>query len=291
VNGKFTPDPAGSMETYVASCTALALAALDSRSHDEALGQAIAFLRESQWNQEDGIRPEQDWFGGVGYGGHGRPDLSNTQFMLDALHDANVRGDDPAVQRALAFVQRCQNRRTPDAATWAQAGTGDGGFVYTVANGGESFASETAGEGRYGEKMPPGTRALRSYGSMTYAGYKSMLFAGLAPDDARVQAALAWIGSHFSMDENPGLGQQGLFYYRLAMARALLASQRDRVTDDKGVAHDWRCELIAALAAGQRPDGSWVNAKDRWMEGNADLVTAYAVLALEEAIKPSLQTQ
>ena len=289
--GKFAPDPAGSMETYVASCTALALAALDAPRHDEALREVVAFLREAQWNQDDGVRPEQDWFGGVGYGGHGRPDLSNTQFMLDALHEADVRGDDAAVQRALAFVQRCQNRKTPDAAAWAQAGSGDGGFVYTVANGGESFASEAAGEGRYGEKMPPGTRALRSYGSMTYAGYKSLLFAGLAPDDARVKAAMEWIAAHFTMDENPGLGQQGLFYYRLAMARALLAAQRDQVTDAAGKAHDWRCELIGAITANQRADGSWVNAKDRWMEGNADLVTAYAVLALEEAIKPSLQSR
>ena len=102
-DGAFAPDPAGSMETYVASCTASALTVLDSRRHGERLGQVIAFLREAQWNQDDGVRPEQDWFGGVGYGGHGRPDLSNTQFMLDALHDAEVRGDDPAVRRALAL--------------------------------------------------------------------------------------------------------------------------------------------------------------------------------------------
>jgi squalene-hopene/tetraprenyl-beta-curcumene cyclase len=159
--------------------------------------------------------------------------------------------------------------------------------VYTVANGGESFASEAAGEGRYGEKMPEGTRALRSYGSMTYAGYKSMLFAGLGRDDARVRAALEWIRAHFSMGENPGLGKQGLFYYRLAMARALLAGGADRVQDAAGASHDWRCELIAAIAGEQRADGSWVNAQDRWMEGDADLVTAYAVLALEEAIKPT----
>ncbi len=290
-DGRFSPDPAGSMETYVASCTALALAALDARAHDEALRETLAFLRAAQWDQEDGVRPEQDWFGGVGYGGHGRPDLSNTQFLLDALHDADVKGDDPAVQRALAFVQRCQNRKGPEAPAWAEAGSGDGGFVYTVANGGESFASEVAGEGRYGEKMPPGTRALRSYGSMTYAGYKSMLFAGLAPDDPRVQAAMQWIASHFTLLENPGLGKQGLFYYRLAMSRALLAAQRDRVTDASGAAHDWRCELIAALSADQRADGAWVNEKDRWMEGQPDLVTAYAVLALEEAIKPSLRTE
>jgi squalene-hopene/tetraprenyl-beta-curcumene cyclase len=202
-----------------------------------------------------------------------------------------VKADDASVQRALAFVQRCQNRKADGAAAWDEAGSGDGGFVYTVANGGESFASEVAGEGRYGEKMPPGTRALRSYGSMTYAGYKSLLFAGLAKNDPRVLAALEWITSHYTMNENPGLGQQGLFYYRLAMARALLAGGMDSIKDSAGAAHDWRCELINALVASQQADGSWVNPQDRWMEGQPDLVTAYALLAIEEAIKPTLQSQ
>jgi squalene-hopene/tetraprenyl-beta-curcumene cyclase len=287
----FAPDPSGGMETYVASCTALALTALDSPKHAEALQEVLAWLKRVQWDQAEGVRPEQDWFGGVGYGSKGRPDLSNTQMMLDALHDGRVKADDASVQRALAFVQRCQNRKADGAAAWAEAGSGDGGFVYTVANGGESFASEVAGEGRYGEKMPPGTRALRSYGSMTYAGYKSLLFAGLAKNDPRVLAALEWIASHYTMNENPGLGQQGLFYYRLAMARALLAGGMDSIKDSAGTAHDWRCELINALVASQQADGSWVNPQDRWMEGQPDLVTAYALLAIEEAIKPTLQSQ
>ena len=287
----FEPDASGGMATYVASSTALALAALDTPTHAERLREVVAWLREAQWDQGEGIRPEQDWFGGVGYGSHGRPDLSNTQFMLDALHDTGVKADDPAVQRALAFVARCQNMKAPGAPVWAGNGSGDGGFVYTVANGGESFASEAAGEGRYGEKMPEGTRALRSYGSMTYAGYKSMLFAGLERDDPRVQAALEWVRAHYSMQENPGLGKQGLFYYRLAMSRALLAGGSDFVKDIAGASHDWRCELVSAIAGEQRPDGSWVNEKDRWMEGNPELVTAYAVLALEEAIKPTRQAR
>jgi squalene-hopene/tetraprenyl-beta-curcumene cyclase len=139
--------------------------------------------------------------------------------------------------------------------------------------------------------MPAGTRALRSYGSMTYAGYKSMLFAGLSRDDARVKAALDWAAARWTMEENPGLGKQGLFYYRLALARAMSASGKDSIADSAGVRHDWRRELVDALARSQRADGSWVNDQDRWMEGEPDLVTAYAVLALEEAIKPSRQSQ
>jgi squalene-hopene/tetraprenyl-beta-curcumene cyclase len=83
--------------------------------------------------------------------------------MLDALHDARVSPDDPAVQRAMLFVTRTQNLTSTNPAEWAQRGSNDGGFVYTPANNGESFASEDAGEGRYGELIPQGQpRSLRS---------------------------------------------------------------------------------------------------------------------------------
>jgi squalene-hopene/tetraprenyl-beta-curcumene cyclase len=121
---------------------------------------------------------------------------------------------------------------------------------------------------------------------MTYAGFKSMLYAGLSPDDLRVRAAYDWIRRHFTFDENPGLGQQGLYYYYHAMSRALRVAQQHTITDVNGAAHNWREALIDALAERQRDDGSWVNEADRWMEGNPELVTAYALLALEEALKP-----
>ena len=54
------------------------------------------------------------------------------------------------------------------------------------------------------------------------------------------------------------------------------------LTDAKGQPHDWRVDLIAKLSTLQRPDGSFAGDK-KWMESNPDLVTAYVVLALEEA--------
>lgn len=290
----FQPDLGGGLANYVASMVLMGLAA----QQDAALAREVESVREwlvrNQWDQAEGIGPRADWFGGAGYGNHGRPDLSNTQLMLDALHDAGVSTDDPAVQRALVFVQRTQNVASNDA-DWAQRGAKDGGFVYTPANGGESFASDAAGEGRQGEKMPPGTRALRSYGSMTYAGFKSMLYAGLSKDDPRVTAAWDWIRTHYTFDENPGLGQQGRYYYLHAAARALLASNAiSLVPVSAGQAaapRNWRNDLVDALLAGQRPDGSWVNGADRWQEGQPDLVTTYAVLALEEAIKPVTRSE
>jgi squalene-hopene/tetraprenyl-beta-curcumene cyclase len=283
-----TPDGAyaggDGMANYVTSAVVSALTAVDGFRSREAIRTAIVSLQQNQWDQTEGLEARQDWFGGAGYGRNGRPDLSNTQMMLDALYDAGLSPAEPAFQRALAFTTRTQNLRATNAAEWAG---NDGGFVYTPANGGESMASEAAGEGRRGEKVAEGEpRSLRSYGSMTYAGFKSMLYAGLSPDDVRVRAAFDWMRRHFTFEENPGLGQQGLYYYYHTMARALRVAQQDVITDAVGVAHVWRDELIDAILARQRDDGSWRNAADRWLEAEPVLATAYALLAVEDAMKP-----
>ncbi len=287
--GRFVPDAGGTLGNYVAASIAMGLAALDRPDELGFLQVSVEWLRQNQWDHTEGLSATKDWFGGAGYGNWGRPDLSNTQMMLDALHDAGVSQDDPAVQRALAFVSRTQNLKSTNPSAWAHAGPDDGGFVYTPANGGESFASEAAGEGRYGEKVGEGApRTLRSYGSMTYAGLKSLLYAGLSPDDPRVKAARGWIALHWGFDENPGLGTQGLFYYRHAMARALAVNGERSIVDADGTPHDWRAELIQSIAAAQRADGSWVNSTTRWQEGTPELATCFALLALEEALKPDL---
>jgi squalene-hopene/tetraprenyl-beta-curcumene cyclase len=274
----------GPLANYVTSAVVSALAAVDHPELEAGLVASAAWLQESQWDQSEGLDPRQDWFGGAGYGKHGRPDLSNTQMMLEALYDAGLSPDEPAFQRALAFLSRGQNLQAVNDADWA---SDDGGFVYTPAGGGESMASEAAGEGRRGELVPAGApRSLRSYGSMTYAGFKSLLYAGLSPDDVRVRAAFDWIRRHWTFDENPGLGGQGLYYYYHAMSRALRVAQQPVITDTTGTAHNWREELIDAVVARQRPDGTWKNPADRWLEGEPEMATVFALLALEEALKP-----
>ncbi|MFO0784645.1 MAG: prenyltransferase/squalene oxidase repeat-containing protein [Phycisphaerales bacterium] len=286
MRGEFTPDPKGGLSNYVAAFVLMGLAAQQDAHLARELETVRLWLVNNQWDQAKGISPKDDWYGGAGYGRHGRPDLSNTQIMLEALHDAGASPDDPAVQRALVFVLRTQNSKQ-NPASWAQAGSGDGGFVYTPVNGGETFASEDASE-----KLPEGAaKTLRSYGSMTYAGFKSMLYAGLAPKDERVLAAYDWIRRHFTFDQNPGLGAQGHFYYLHAMARALNAAGQAVIVDADGKPHNWRDELADALLVRQRTDGAWVNTADRWQESQPDLVTAYSVLALQEALKPVLRAQ
>lgn len=276
----------GPLATYVVASVTSAMVSLQDAQFDELIQDGVERLRTYQWDSGEGLHMEQDWYGGAGYGNRGRPDLSNTQFMLDALHDAGIKSDDPAFQKAAIFITRCQNLNSTNSSEWAG---NDGGFVYTAANGGESLASEVAGNGRHGNaNLQPGERrSLRSYGSMTYAGFKSLLYAGLGPNDPRTRAAMDWMRRHWTFEENPGLGQQGYYYYLYTMSRALNASGLDVIRSTDGQVHDWRVELSDALLRRQRSDGSWSNPTDRWLEGRTDLATIYAVLALEESLKPN----
>jgi squalene-hopene/tetraprenyl-beta-curcumene cyclase len=232
------------------------------------------FLKGKQWDEAEGKGKDSDFYGGAGYGGNNsRPDLSNTAFMMEALRDTGLPADDPALQKALVFVSRCQNLKSEfNDRPWAGK-VNDGGFVYTAANGGQSMAGGKADD----------AGGLRSYASMTYAGLKSMIYAGLKEDDPRVKAAVDYIRKHYSVDENPGLGQAGLYYYYQTFAKALSLLGKTTLVDDKGVSHDWRADLVGALAKRQNADGSWVNPADRFMEGDPNLVTSYGLLALAYA--------
>ncbi len=263
------------------------LAISQEAEYQAAIHKALAYLRSTQWSDKiqgvpESLRVANDKdprYGGFGYGKAARPDLSNTQFAIEALRDAGVKTDDPAYAAALKFATRCQNFSETNDQPWAG---NDGGFVYTPASGGLSPA---------GDYILGGRRMLRSYGSMTYAGLKSMVYAGLSHDDPRVKAAWSWISRNFTVDENPGMAASGpenakggLFYYYYTMARALSAYGEPVIIDPQGHKHDWRAELIQKIATLQAPDGSFVGQR-RWMEDSPVLVTSYTVIALEEAKK------
>jgi len=252
--------------------TCLAMLCLVEANRDgrykKLLDRAEAFVKDLQWDGNEGHDRSSTSFGGAGYGKHNRPDLSNTNFLIEALKSVGTGPDDPAMQRALAFVSRCQNLETEYNDTKFAAKNPDGGFYYTAAAGGSSQAGETTSGG------------LRSYGSMTYAGLKSMIYAGVEPGDPRVQAAFRWAQQHYTIEENPGLGDSGLYYYFHTFAKALDAIGEEAIVDAAGTKHHWRQELIDELARRQQPDGSWLNSNQRWLESDPNLVTGYVLLTL-----------
>ena len=244
--------------------------------YDKLIENAEEFLKHNQWTEAQGQNVSSPNYGGAGYGKHKRPDLSNTQFLVDALRAAGTGPDDEAMKKALIFVSRCQNLESQhNTLPWA-AKNPDGGFYYTAAAGGESQAGKTPNGG------------LRSYGSMTYAGLKSMIHAGVDQDDPRVKAAIKWIQQNYDLSSNPGMGNSGLYYYYHVFAKALDAAKVDVLVDAEGKPHDWRRDLAAKLLERQRSDGSWLNEDSRWLEGEPSLVTGYVLLALSYC-KPAIE--
>jgi squalene-hopene/tetraprenyl-beta-curcumene cyclase len=268
-------DPAVGLQNYVTSINVMALCAADRDSYKLVIADAVKFLKKLQWDEEEGKKPSDDFYGGAGYDSKSRPDLSNTQLFLDALREAGVPPDDPALKKAMRFVSRCQNLKSEhNDRPWAGK-INDGSFIYTAAGGGETKVDVTDG-------------SLPGYGSMTYAGIKSLIYCGVSKDDPRIQKAYEWIQKHYTVDANPGMTPQaahrGLYYYYHTMAKCLDTLGIDQVEvihpDGKKELRDWRADLTAALAKRQRADGSWVNDLDRWMEGDPNLVTGYALMAL-----------
>lgn len=271
------------LRTYETSLSILGLVEAKNHTGDEefakrldaAIAKARDYLVHLQADEEEGVQPSDPSYGGIGYEGKMHTDLSNTQTVLEALDAAGLPKDHPFYEKARTFIGRCQNFKEANDQAWAG---NDAGFVYSP---GVSKAGEV--------ERPDGTKGLRSYGSMTYAGLKSYIHAGLTPKDPRVKAAYDWITSHYSIDENPEMGMQGYFYYLHTFAKTFSVLGMDAVEDSEGVVHDWRSELCEKLVELQTKEGedagSWVNETDRWWEGDPVLVTSYVIHALEYALE------
>jgi squalene-hopene/tetraprenyl-beta-curcumene cyclase len=276
-------DPKGglSQAPHSVYTTSVALMAFEEANRagrfDRVIKGGQDFLKATQFDEGEGRGTGDPSYGGLGYGGaNSRPDLSNTAFFIEALRDTGLASDDPALQRALVFVSRCQNLKSEfNDQPWAGK-INDGGFVYNPSAGAGGDAKGAGPKGAAGPK----DSGLRSYAGMTYAGLKSMIYAGLTQDDPRVRAALDYIKKHYTLDENPGQGQRGLYYYYQTFAKAMALLGKPTIVDSVGKEHDWRAELIAALAKRQTASGGWVNPDDRFMEGDPNIVTSYALLAL-----------
>lgn len=235
-------------------------------AHDFVIGQ-----------QAKGL-PDPSMDGGIGYGPTGtarqHPDLSNTVIALEAIRRSEgiankERPGGPKLdwEAAIQFIQRCQNLPSVNKAPYI-SGSADnrGGFMYFP---GDSNAGET------------GKNGARSYGSMSYAGLLSYIYADLTRTDPRVTGAVDWLTKHYSVAENPGMGIDGLFYYYQVMAKALSAYGTPELALADGRKVNWPRELALKLIDLQQEDGSWSNQSGRWMEKDPVLATAYSVLTLE----------
>ena len=242
--------------------TSVCLSALfvSGKAPARPLLKAREYIASSQLSGDDTMA------GGFGYDKVSRrryADLSNTSYALDAMRRTESLEEfrnggkrvDVDWDRALAFVDNLVSQDGGDA----------GGAAYNERTPQAGSATNAAGKVN-----------LRSYGSMTYAAVLSMCHARLDKSDPRVKQSLSYCAGHWSVDENPGMGTQGLYYFYDIMARALSAAGVDEVGG-----HLWKKELSAKIISLQRPDGSWANDNNRFWEADKVLCTSFAVLALE----------
>lgn len=272
--------------------TALSLTAL-SLSGDKAHLPTIARARRLLVNQQQDFdkRGASDNLldGGIGYGGtYAHSDLSNTHLAMEALYySKKVLADtefdetkefDLDWNAAIEFVARCQNSEATVKRLGSPVGLraeDKGGFIY--------FPGDTKSEEI---DLGNGRVALRSYGSMSYAGMLSFIYAEMKETDPRMVAVREWLSKNYTLEENPGMAAQGLFYYYHTMAKALATSRAGKLELADGKTADWRKDLALKLLSQQQSEGTWVNkGSNRWMEDDPVLVTCYALLALEHVYR------
>lgn len=272
-------------KSYTTAVCLLAFTESNLEKYKPVINNAKGFLIQFQVDETDGISRDHKFYGGIGYGGDDRPDLSNTQLALEAIKAAEdyearyrqiIPGNTNQVEieekelglhwrKALVFLARCQNVKTVNDMPYAED---DGGFIYET--------------GHYKPERS------HSYGSMTYAGVKSLVYARVDRDDIRVTRAVSWIRSHYTLEENPGFGTAALYYYYMTFAKCLDALGEEVIVDDKGKKHYWREDVIKKLISLQHEEGYWVNPDARYWQNIKDLVTAYSIIGMKFALKGML---
>ena len=267
------------LASYNTAICMMALLQTKDAKHEPIIRKARNFLVNQQSDFDKRGKDDNVFDGGIGYGARwAHSDLSNTHLAMEALFYAKKmlasrEGEDLELDwdAAINFVGKCQNLPKANKQEWVSDDPDDrGGFIYFP---GSSMAGE--------RDLADGRKGLRSYGSMSYAGLLSFIYAEMEPDDKRVEAALKWINGHYSVKENPGMGQQGRYYYLHTMAKALDAYGVDALADADGVRHHWRNDIIAELRSLQHDDGSWANTNGRFWESVPELATPYAMICLK----------
>ncbi|MBT3470346.1 MAG: terpene cyclase/mutase family protein [Opitutae bacterium] len=269
------------LASYNTSISMMAFMQANRSEFDPLIKKARRFLINQQSDFDIRGKGDNTFDGGIGYGSRwAHSDLSNTYIALEALHyaekylkrDAETKLEmDLDWEMAVQFIQRCQNLPETNSEKWVDGRPENrGGFIYFP---GSSMAGE--------EKLPNGKVALRSYGSMSYAGLLSFIYAKMDVSDPRVAAARDWLIRNYTINENPGLGPQGIFYYYHTMAKTLTILDEDTLVLPDGRKVQWREELAKRLFDAQDAKGFWVNKNGRWWEKDPVLVTCYGLLTLE----------
>lgn len=264
----------GGLSNYNTAICMTALHAARRADLVPVVQNARKFVADGQHLGDDVYR------GGFGYDKSTKrayTDLLNTFYSAQAMRltqdveDRRAKGEkrvDIDWQETAKFVERLQAKP-------ASGEDNAGGMVYNPSDPKAGTLTNEAG-----------IVYFRAYGSMTYAGLLSLIYANVETRDPRVMSALDWSARHWTLEENPGMGRQGLFFFYNVLTRALDASGRNFVPLKSGTLLNWKAELAKKLIAMQKIDpktgqGYWTNDSGRFWENDPVLATSYCILALQ----------
>lgn len=273
--------------TYKTAICLRVFTLLDKEKYAKVIKNGQDFLCKIQYDEDDEMDEEDNYFGGWGYGQKfGRASMPPAEWAIEGLRESGLSPDDnPVFKKALIYMSKCQNLTQTNKFDQAHPEVipiNDGGVRHSVTGSKVEIDA------------PDDKLLMPSYGSMTAAFIKSLLYAGVSKDDIRLQAAFNWILKNYSFEKNPGFptktdknaDKQGLYYYYHTISKALLLYGAHVVETPDGEIHNWAVELATKVLSLQRKDDSWINEfEERWFEGNPSLVTAYSLLALANCQK------
>lgn len=279
---------AGRLVNYNTACSLMALSVSDQPRFNDLIEKARKYIASSQIDLNEKGKLDNAHDGGVGYNSkYNHSDMNNTLMAIEAMRMSELALKNSAESNqdlkndldwgALEhFLASCQNLpERSNNPNLSKRPEDRGGFIY---HPGESKAGEV-------QDTENKRVSLRSYGSISYAGMMSFAYARIGKDDDRVKAVTSWLGNNYTLQENPGMGQEGIYYYFHLMAKALSAQQVEELKGAEGQSIKWKTDLAKRLIQLQQPDGSWKNSNKRWMEGDPILTTSYVLVALALLIK------
>ena len=202
------------LATYNTALSVMALSQSGDKAHLPVIAKARRLLINQQQDYDRRGETDNLFDGGIGYGGsYAHSDLSNSHLAMEALYYskkvlADTEFDESSEfdldwDAAIDFVSRCQNSEATAKRLGDSIGLREqdkGGFVYFPGSTKSDMILLDDGK----------TTALRSYGSISYAGMLAFIYAEMDMDDPRLQSALKWLQANYTLEENPGNGCPGL---------------------------------------------------------------------------------
>jgi squalene-hopene/tetraprenyl-beta-curcumene cyclase len=293
-DGSVGEGPTGTfVKTYATGCAMMGLASVERTDKVvNALRGMQAYMKQNQLKEGKDI-------GGTGYGDEsaggkkGIANLSTTGFSAEGMHVSGLPQDDEYWKLVVKFVRKCQNNSEVNNDPEFVAQLKAKGLV--VGDDGGLYYAPVADPGvqKTPTKKVLDKESIGSYGSMTYDGIKTYLYAGLKKDSPEVKAAVDWVRKNYSVEAHPGFPYdtaqrqhlRGLFHYYLVMSRALDALGENPFETFDGKKHDWAREIAEQLLKQVKESKMWKNENPAWFEGDPLLTTSYVLVTCNTLLK------